>query len=483
VSGGEPPAAATRAPRPDPAGGAPGAPGAAGAPRPGEAGPPPAPGLAARLARPGRDALRGVHAGLGRGDRLRTPVGLIQGVALVLLIALAWSLLAEVDRVVRATGRMIPSDRAQVLQHLEGGIVADILVREGQIVERGAELVLISDVQAQSQLGERNVRLNALRAQMARLEAEAQGQAGRARESGAMNPDVERELLVLAARRDKMDQTIRVLREQLEQRRQEIREAETRKRGLVKEHAIATQQLAVVNDMVGRQAASRLELLEAQSRVERFATQMQEVDASIPRTAAAIRELEGKIAEASAQFRSEARTRLAEVQVEADRLEEEINAGKDRLKRTAVRSPVRGVVNRIYTTTIGGVVRAGDAVVEITPLGDRLTIEASIAPQDRAEVNPGLPSVVRVSAYDYAVYGTLQGQVSEVSADTLADEKGLRYYRVRIEVDADSYARFGRELTPGMTVTADVVLGARTVFRYLVSPLTRAFDSAFKDRK
>jgi len=423
------------------------------------------------------------HAAAGRGDRLRTPVRLIQGVALVMLAALLWMAFAEVDRVVRASGRLMPSERAQVVQHLEGGIVAGILVREGQIVEPGAELVLISDVQAQSQLGERTVRLNALRAQLARLEAEAEGQPVKSRPGAAAGPEAERELLVLAARRDKMDQSIRVLREQVEQRRQEIREAETRKRGLVKEHAIALQQLTVVTDMSNRQAASRLELLEAQSRVERFATQMQEVDASIPRSLAAIRELEGKIAEATAQFRSEARSRLSEVQVEADRLEEEISAGQDRMKRTAVRSPVRGVVNRVYTTTVGGVVRAGEPVIEITPLGERLTIEASIAPQDRAEVNPGLPSVVRVSAYDYAVYGTLQGKVAEVSADTLPDDKGGRYYRVRIDVEPESYRRFGRDLTPGMTVTADVVIGERTVLRYILSPLVRALDGAFRDRK
>lgn len=415
-------------------------------------------------------------------DRMPMPVRIIAAVLAVMLVACVWAAVAKVDRVVRASGRLVPADRAQVVQHLEGGIISGILVREGQIVERDAELILIADVQAQSQVGERTVRLNSLRAQLARLRAEAEGED--APEAGAVrDPDVERELLVLVARRDKMEQSIRVLHEQLDQRRQEIREAETGKGGLQREHAVAIQQLAVVKDMFARQAASRLELLDAQSRVERFTTQMQDIDASIPKLNGAIRELEGRISEMTAQFRSDARTRLAEVEVEMRRLEEEISAGNDRLERTAIRSPVRGVVNRLYTNTVGGVVRAGDPLVEITPLGERLMIEASITPQDRAEIIPGLPAVIRISAYDYATYGTLQGRVAEVSADTLADEKGERYYRVRISVEPGSLKNFGRELAPGMTASADVVLGQRTILRYLLSPLLRFRDEALRDRR
>ena len=419
----------------------------------------------------------------GRGNNhMHMPRKMIVAVTVVMLAGVVWAALAPVDRVVRAAGRLIPSERAQVVQHLEGGIVAGILVREGQIVERDAELLMIADVQAQSQVGERQVRLNALRAQLARLRAEALGGNVPAGAARGVDADAQREQLVLAARREKLEQSLSVVREQLDQRRQEVREAETRKKGLTREHALAVQQLAVVSDMIARQAASRLELLEAQSRVERFASQMQDIDASIPKTASSIRELEGRVAELGAQFRSDARTRLAEVEVEMRRLEEEVNAGKDRLERTAVRSPSRGVINKLYTNTVGGVVRAGEPLVEITPLDDRLTLEASIVPQDRGEVVVGLPAVIRLSAFDYAVYGTLAGKVSEVSADTLADERGNRFYRVRIDVDPESLRALGRELAPGMTATADVVLGQRTVLRYLMSPLSRFMGSALRDR-
>ena len=423
--------------------------------------------------------------GLGQQDRLDMPRAVIWSVVAVVLLALAWMAWAEIDRVVRAGGRLVPSQRAQMVQHLEGGIVSGIRVREGQIVERGAELILISDVQAQSLLGERTVRVNALRAQVARLKAEAEGTAVREAAPGGpgADADAERERLVAAARRERMERTVQVLREQLDQRQQEIREAQARREGLSKESAIAAQQLALVKDMMARQAASRLELLEAQGRAERFDTQIREIDASIPKSRAAIRELESRIAEATAQFRSEARTKLAEAQVELSRLEEEISAGQDRLTRTAVRAPSRGVVNRVFTTTLGGVVRPGDPVVEITPLDDDITLEAMILPQERAEVVPGLPAVVRVSAYDYAIYGTLQGQVQEVSADTLADERGNRFYRVRVAVPADTVRRFGQDLTPGMTATADIVLGQRTVLQYVISPMTRFLSGELQDRK
>lgn len=411
---------------------------------------------------------------------MAAPLRTMLAVGVVVVLAGGWAAFAEVERVVRASGRLVPFDRAQIVQHLEGGIVADILVGEGQIVERDAELILIADVQAQSQVGERTVRLNALRAQHARLHAEAMGGGAPA---GGGDADAERELLVLAARREKMEQSIRVLREQLDQRRQEVREADARKLGLARENELAVEQLGVVKDMFARAAASRLELLEAQSRVERFTTQMQEIDATIPKINGAIRELEGRISEVTAEFRADARTKLAEVEVEMQRLEEEISAGNDRLQRTAVRSPVRGVVNRLYTNTIGGVVRAGDPLVEITPLSERVTLEASISPRDRGEVVRGLESVVRVTAYDYAVYGTLRGHVTEVSADSLPNDDGERFYRVRIDVAPESLRTFGRYLAPGMTATADIVLGRRTVLRYLLSPLLRFRDSALRDRR
>jgi adhesin transport system membrane fusion protein len=459
-------------------------------PRPGGAAPQIGPSAPRREP---NDARRGRLSGgrrrprgdvLARQDRLRTPRRLILLVALLVIAAGAWMALAEVERVVRASGRLIPSDRAQIVQHLEGGIVAEIMVREGQIVERDAELLSIADVQAQSQVGERKVRLLALRAQVARLRAEAMGATEvEATATERDTADFRREILVFEARRERIDQSERVLREQLGQRQQELREAESRSAGLRREFAIASAQLSVIATMIAREAASRMELLDAQSRAERLNTQVKEIEAAIPKIAGAIRELEGKIAELGANFRAEARTRLAELEVEARRLEEEINASTDRLARTAVRSPSRGVVNRIYTTTIGGVVRPGDAVVEITPLGDRLTIEASIAPQDRAEITLGLPAIVRVSAYDYATHGTLDGHVAEVSADTLADDKGNRYYRVRIDIDPTSFQRFGRELVPGMTVTADVVIGERTVLQYVFSPLLRFLGGALRDRK
>lgn len=420
---------------------------------------------------------------IGRGDRLALPRNLVYVAAGLVALVLAWMALAHVDKVVRANGRIIPVDRAQVIQHLEGGIVTSIPVREGQLVRPGDDLITISDVQANSQVGERRVKLAALQAQVARLQAEAEGRAFVNTDKTLDPASVDRQMQVYGARQDKLRQTLNILREQLEQRRHELQEGESRSVGLTREQAIARQQLALTARMFDRQAASKLELLEAESRVERFDTQVREYGSSIPRMRAAVREVEGKIAETSAQHRSEARGQLADALVELGRITEEISSGNDRLSRTVVKSPVAGVINRIFPTTIGGVVRAGDPVMEITPVSGHLTIEATISPQDRAEVHAGLPAVIRITAYDFSAYGSLRGRVREVSADTISDERGERHFRVRIDIDPESYAAFGHDIAPGMNATADIVMGSRTILQYVISPMTRFLTTALRDKK
>lgn len=421
---------------------------------------------------------------VSKSDKIHRPKIFVVSVSVVFVLALIWMMLASVDQVVRAYGRIIPTSKAQVIQHLEGGIVSAIHVHEGQLVDVNSELVSISDVQANSQLGERKVKKDALQAQVARLEAEAQGNPFDTHSLQIDDASVlEREYQVYVARQEKLSQSLSVLRAQYEQRRQELAEIVARKQGAVKEQAIAKQQLAVTMQMIERQAASKLELLEAQGRSERLDSQLRELDASIPKLRAAVQELASRISETNAQFKAEARNQLSEAQIELSRVSEEVNAGNDRLQRTEVKSPVKGTVNRIYISTIGGVIRAGDPLMEITPVGDNLTIEARISPQDRAEIRPGMRSVIRISAFDYAIYGSLTGKVTEISADTIADEKGERYYRVQIDIDPKSYQGFRKRLGPGMTATADIVMGNRTIFQYLMSPMTRFMSEALRDKK
>jgi len=418
--------------------------------------------------------------------RLRLPFLLVMVVLLSLTGFVVWSALAEIDRVVRATGRIVPSEMPQFVQHLEGGVVSHVFVLEGDRVRKGEAIANISDVQAEAVVNERRFRVGALKAEAHRLEAEI----------GSVAPDwsellqeltqsefAQREQVLFDARASTLSLSLASVEAQLSQKLAQLNEVSERIAALGGELEIAEQQLGVVQDMVDKDAGSRLELLEAKGRVAQFRSQLSDFRASQPRIGYEIDELHNRKAQLRAEFREGALLRLAEVRLEIDKLSEEIAAAADRLQRTMVVSPVDGVVNRVFMRTVGGVVRPGEPIAEITPDSRSLVVEGWIDPMERASVLPGLRAIVRITAYDFAVYGSLTGTVQEVSADTVETEGGKRQYRVRVRIDPDSYGRFGQPVAAGMVASADVVIGRRTVLQYLISPLTRGLETALRDRK
>ncbi len=395
----------------------------------------------------------------------------------------AWATFAEVDQVVRAEGRIIPSARTQVIQHLEGGIVAEMLVREGDSVKQGQRLFAIDPTRADATLAERKAKRKGLEARSARLTAEAEGLGTMRLDRNAArdNPAIAAELEAFLSRRERMNQEIRVLREQQVQKRAELAEQETRKRSLTAEMELARRQLAVVEQMQARMAASAMEMLEAQSRVQRYATQIQDADSAVPKLRSALAELDERIKDVSTRFRSDAQTELAQVRTEIERTEQEIRGESDRVARTEIRAPVDGVVNRLYVNTVGGVVRPGDPIAELTPRDEKIVIEGRVRPSDRAELREGVRANVRLSAFDSGTYGALEGEVTEVSADTVPDEKGERYFRVKVAVSPGDGRIPLAQLSPGMTATADLVTGRRTIIDYLLSPLRRFGSRALSE--
>ncbi len=402
-------------------------------------------------------------------------------ITLVLLLTLFWSLTAKVDRVVRAQGRVVPSEFVQIVQHLEGGVVSEILVREGEEVRAGQTLLRISDIQAESTVREREVRLASLYAEAERLMAEVAER--RPDWDGVASPPetVARQREIYAARQDTLRLSLDGIDNRIAQLRAALDENAARRVALERRLENAQAQLEVYQRMERRSAGSRLQVLQAEGLVEDVRAQIVELDSRAPQLGLQIEEAQNDAVELVAEFRESALLRLDEVRVELSRLEQDMNAARDRLQRTAVLSPTNGTVNRIEVSTIGGVVRPGEPIMEITPDTDRPTIEAWVRPADRAEITSGLPVKIRVSAYNHAVYGTLEGRVTDVSSDTLPRENGNRFFRLRIGVDGESYAEFGRPLVPGMVATADIVLGERTVFQYLSSPVVRGLSTALQD--
>ena len=430
-----------------------------------------------RLIAPRLDRQLGDHSELAR------PRQFILVTVFLLLCLLVWSWFAQIDRVVRGAGRIVASEHNQIIQHLEGGIVSAILVREGAAVKKGQTLISIADVRANADLGEGNVKILGLRARIARLKAEAGGASSVAMSADLRSDDpaVQSELASFAARQSKLSQELSVLREQSAQRQAEVGEAVSRQKSLVSEFDLAQRQYKLVHGMFERNAASQLEDIQAQSKAQDAQSRLSATNAMIPRLTAAIAEAQAKMGEAASRFRADARSDLTVSENELARLQEEIKSRNDRVSRSEVRAPMDGIVNRVLMNTVGGVVKPGDAIIEMTPTDDKLVIEAKVAPTDRAQLMTGAPARVKVSAYDYGVYGAMKGVVTEVSADTVPEERGERFYRVKIEVTRDPKLDTGLPLMPGMTATADMIVGRRTVWQYLMSPLSRFGQTALRE--
>lgn len=418
-----------------------------------------------------------------RSDAVPTP--LLVGLTMTLLLLVLWASLARMDRIVRGEGRVVPTESTQVLQNLDGGIVSEILISEGQTVRKGQVLMRLHSTDASAALNQTEVKGLALKARIARLQAEAAGAGAIALPPGltAATPEMAAELSAFRARRATLAQAEATQRAAFEQKKDEIAEAEQKLRNYQVEHDTAVRQKDVMANLRAQRAASQLELLDAQAKEQRLQSLIQETEALIPGLKAAAQEAQSRVAQVEAQFRSEAQTELAAVQLDLSRSEDDAKGQADRLSRTQVVSPADGVVNHVFVKTIGGVTRPGEPLIEITPMNGDLIVEGRIKPGERGELMPGLRTSIKISAYDYAGVGALPGELIDISADTLPDERGERYYRVRAKVDKAEFLRTGRSIYPGMTASLDIVVGKRPIMAYFLSPVLRFATTAFHEAR
>ena len=401
----------------------------------------------------------------------------------VFVCFIVWAMVAKIDKIVRAQGRIITASRSQVIQHLEGGIVNEINVKEGQKVQAGQILMKLSDIGANSSFLQIRSRLQALRASQTRLRAESQGSS-----TLVFDPDIDISLRNLEKnafdeRLNRIKSEQSALQQQLLQRQGELKEAQSRALNMSSEFSLAKQQSQLIENLYKKGAASQMEYLDAQGKSERLNTQYKDVINTIPRLTSAQEEISARLQESMSKFRSEARTELNQVSAEINRINAGIRADSDRVSRTDVRAPITGIINRLLFNTIGGVVKPGESVLEITPTEGPLAVEARVRPDDRASLRTGLPTRVQIGAYDYTVYGALDGEVAEVSADTLQDERGDRYYRLLIQTLPAKGPLADEVLLPGMTASADVIVGQRSIFSYFISPLLRFSTRALRESR
>jgi len=408
--------------------------------------------------------------------------GLIAFVAFCLL----WAHFAVVDEVTRGDGKAIPSSRLQKIQNLEGGIVAELFVREGQVVNLGDPLLRLDDTRFASNVGETEADRLALLLRVERLSAEVQGRellvADEVREKA---PGLaENEVQLFNSRRQQLLDEVAGLEEQLVQRRQELREFASKQVQFRNSLGLLRQEIQMSEPLVAEGAISQVEVLRLKRAEVESRGQLEATTLAMPRAEAAIKEVERKIDETRGRFRSEALAELNEARTELSKIQSTGKALEDRVNRTLVTSPVRGIVKQLLVNTIGGVIQPGSDLVEIVPLDDNLLVEARIRPQDIAFLHPGQEAVVKFTAYDYTIYGGLKAELVQIGADTVTDDDGNSFYVIKLRTDRSHLGSEEQPLLiiPGMVASVDIITGKKSVLSYLLKPIIRARAEALRER-
>ncbi len=429
--------------------------------------------------------MRDLRAAILRGPRLSAHLLLFAMIGF-LVLGVYWASRAPLDEVTRGMGQVIPSGKVQVVQNLEGGIVSEIRVREGNIVKKGQTLVLIDNTQFLSKYGEDRAKYLGLRAAVARLTAEEEGRVPTF-PSDVMKerPQLARnEMGLYKARQDELRSAINVIKRQVDQKKQELVELASLIDNLKASFALAEEEFDITEPMVKRGVTPRIQLVRLMREISDLRTTMVAAQQSVPRAQSALKEAERRIDERRALFRAEVLTQRNEAKVQSAALEELLNSAQDRLNRTEVRSPVNGTVKKLSVNTTGGVIKPGMDLVEIVPLEDNLLVEAKVRPADIAFLHPGQVAKVKITAYDYAVYGYLDAVVKNISADTILDEKGESFYQVRVRTKQNYLGNDEKKLPiiPGMIAEVDVLTGQKTVLDYFMKPILRARQIALTER-
>ncbi len=407
----------------------------------------------------------------------------VRASVLALVALIVWAALAQVDEVTRGDARVISSRQLQIVQSLDGGVVVEILVKEGEVVEAGQLLLRVDETRATSGLRESEVQGVALRARTARLRALATDSPFEppAASNDQEKRTIEGERQLYELRLAELSAQLAINRQQLAQRQQELVEMQARRASAQRSLELTQQELTQTRPLLATGAVSQVDILRLERDVTKHRGDAEQAKAQIARVEAAIGESQRKAQETELTFRSEARRDLAEAMGKLNALNEGAVGLADRVSKAQVKSPVRGRVQRLLANTVGGVVQPGKDIVEIVPLDDTLVLEARVAPKDIAFIRPGQAATVKFTAYDFSIYGGLDATVENISPDTVVDERGNAFYLVRVRT---RLAGFNDKLPiiPGMTAEVDVLTGKKSVLSYLLKPVLKVQAYALRER-
>lgn len=399
---------------------------------------------------------------------------------------LTWTSFSEIEQYTRGQGKVIPSGRVQVVQNLEGGIISEILVKAGDVVKKDQLLLRIDQTRFSSSFEENRLNALALKAKAARLQAEAEGKGFIVPEDVAKEaPEIARaEHELYTTRKQQLTSSLDILQEQKTQREHELEELQAKLNELTKTYALLQQEMALTKPLVAQGAVSEVEMLHLDRQASQMNGEIAISKASIPKVRSKLQEARLSLRQERLKFSNKAKEELNDTLAKLEGLSASSVALKDRLKRTQVRSPVSGTIKQILVNTVGGVIQPGMNLVEIVPMEDTLLVEAKVRPADIAFLRPKQKAMVKFTAYDFTIYGGLEAELENISADSITDEQDHSFFLVQVRTKKNylGMADDPLPIIPGMVATVDIQTGKKSILTYLLKPILRAKYMALRER-
>ena len=404
-------------------------------------------------------------------------------VSLVLLIT--WMAFARIDEISRGSGEVIPRGDNQLIQNLEGGIVEEILTYEGALVKKGDVLLKIDNQKSISSYENNQVSSYSLEAKILRLNAEAQNIKLIVSDAlkSKMPEIISHEVSLYESNMQQLHTNEKIVQEQLYQKKQEEQESIKRLELLKEDIRLIDEEISIIEPLVKKGIKPQYDFLKLKREKNSIVKEYEGVRLSLPRLKSAIEEVKEKLHSIEYEHQIKAKKELSEVLAKYKSTLNNDEALSDQIDRTIVRAPINGIVQKLFVHTVGGVIRPGADLVEIVPTEKSLLIEVKIKPSDIAFIYVGQSAKVKFSAYDFAIFGSLDGKVESISADSIKDEKDVTYFKVRIKTDKSYLERNNKELKiiPGMTVDVDIITGKKTVLDYILKPILKTKQYSFSE--
>ncbi|MDA7746506.1 HlyD family type I secretion periplasmic adaptor subunit [Psychromonas sp.] len=427
----------------------------------------------------------------------------IWSLAAFFLCFFIWAYYAELDRVTRGEGKVVPSSQVQIIQSLDGGILQELYIKEGMLVTKGQPLARIDDTRFRSDMAQQTQEVDALRADIIRLRAELSSILIADAKDWQLQIKIEqkelefpKDLQTTAAtlvirqqeeyvgRLNNLENQVAIQAQQIKQRQQEIKELDSKIDTLKSSLKLANRELRLTRPLAEKNIVPEIELLKLQRTVNDLEGELSALRLLIPKLESALEESSLKRRELVFKFRTDARAQLNEKQGLLSRITEAQVGVQDKVSKALIISPVVGTVKTLHINTLGGVIKPGQVLFEIVPTEDKLLVEAKIIPKDIAFLHVGLPARVKITAYDFTRYGGLEGVVEHISADTTQDEEGNSYYIVRVRTNESSMKSESQNdmpIIPGMMTSVDIMISKRTVLEYMLTPILRAKEMALRE--